>query len=436
MKANHYDSFAERLLGGELRVQPSQRLLRAAGDDWPRRRCGRSPRPGRRVRLLASVRGTERERRDHDRLRFQSCDARIGKTAIWAPPRTCTWPTSASRSLSPMAPSTTSSRPWSCTIWRTGSAPLAELRRVLKPGGRLILPGQPPHGQRGHPTNRGLLRHPAALAGLRVRRRACGPDLLAPTTSRDDQRFPTSAGYRVSHRERTRAISRHTARTPSAAHPQRREDSVPAFIFFVLEQTKPELEPPCPFRPMRNWLRGLFPKSRHPIHKVVSSPRSPCPGSGDPDKFGAEGDTNGSAQVGRAASSPRTVALELVDHDLHNVGVVVPTVVSDRNAYVPSVDDANAPAVQSACIDPLLPYAWLVLLWHQTHLLNRPLQVTLPVLPVSVPTVCVLGARSIERDAQRIAHRLLRSQRLPSRLWLQAVGNRLELSDNLIALPR
>ena len=40
------------------------------------------------------------------------------------------------------------------------------------------------------------------------------------------------------------------------------------------------------------------------------------------------------------------------------------------------------------------------------------------------------------RDAQRTAHRILCSQGFPSRLWLEAVGNRLELSDDLIALPR
>jgi len=32
----------------------------------------------------------------------------------------------------------TSSPPWCCTTCRTGRAPLAELRRVLRPGGRLI----------------------------------------------------------------------------------------------------------------------------------------------------------------------------------------------------------------------------------------------------------------------------------------------------------
>jgi len=106
------------------------------------------------------------------------------------------------------------------------SAPLAELRRVLKPGGSSDPVGQPPHGQRDHPTSRGLLRHPAVLGGLRVRWRACGSDFLAPTTSRDDQRLHIG-GIPRRHRERTRAISRHAARTPSAAHPHRREDSIP-----------------------------------------------------------------------------------------------------------------------------------------------------------------------------------------------------------------
>src|SRR6476661_7765982 len=56
--------------------------------------------------------------------------------------------------------------------------------------------------------------------------------------------------------------------------------------------------------------------------------------------------------------------------------------------------------------------------------------------PVSVPTICVLGARPIERNAQCSSHRRLGIQVLPSRLRLQTLGDRLELCDDRLALRR
>jgi hypothetical protein len=104
----------------------------------------------------------------------------------------------------------------------------------------------------------------------------------------------------------------------------------------------------------------------------------------------------------------------VIDHDLHRGVVILRSVVVNADANVPAVNDSGGIAAQSPGVEPLVPLALLQLLGYKPDLLNVPLQATLLIRLMGCPPVCVLGARSIKRDAQRTTYRLLSFQALPS----------------------
>ena len=134
--ANDYDSFAEAYTAD--RSQPHQRLLRAARDPGPGRRRGRPADPRRRLRRRPPGRSTARPGRHRDRLRLQHQDAGVARQRLGA---------DADLHLADVgSPLPFTDGAFNDVIaslvlhyLEDWTAPLAELRRVLTPGGRLIM---------------------------------------------------------------------------------------------------------------------------------------------------------------------------------------------------------------------------------------------------------------------------------------------------------